>query len=78
MALRPERGGRPLHEPEVRGRIWPSLCGAYPGAVSISKTFDRFGQRDEPAIRAFGEALRFQSGISRAAIDRRARELGQP
>jgi selenocysteine lyase/cysteine desulfurase len=58
-------------------RIWPSIYSAYPGAIGISKTFESFGQRDEPAIRAFGEALRLQSRVGRAAIERRAQELAQ-
>jgi selenocysteine lyase/cysteine desulfurase len=59
------------------GKIWPSIYSAYPGAVGISRTFESFGQRDEPAIRAFGEALELQTRIGRAAIEARARELGQ-
>jgi len=58
-------------------RIWPSIVSAYAGAVGLSKTFESFGQRDEPAIMAFGEALRFQARVGRAAIHARARELGQ-
>jgi selenocysteine lyase/cysteine desulfurase len=58
-------------------RIWPSIVSAYAGAVGLSKTFESFGQRDEPAIMAFGEALRFQTRVGRAAIHARARELGQ-
>jgi len=58
-------------------RIWPSIVSAYAGAVGLSKTFESFGQRDEPAIMAFGEALRFQARVGRAAIHQRARELGQ-
>jgi len=58
-------------------RIWPSIYSAYPGAIGISKTFESFGQRDEPAIRAFGEALQLQSRVGRAAIERRAQELAQ-
>jgi selenocysteine lyase/cysteine desulfurase len=58
-------------------RIWPSIVSAYPGATPFAKTFESFGQRDEPAIMAFGEALRFQSRLGRAAIHARARELGQ-
>ena len=46
-------------------RIWPSIYSAYPGAIGVSKTFESFGQRDEPAIRAFGEALQFQTRIGR-------------
>jgi selenocysteine lyase/cysteine desulfurase len=58
-------------------KIWPSIYSAYPGAVGISKSFESFGQRDEPAIRAFGEALQLQTKIGRAAIEKRARELTQ-
>jgi isopenicillin-N epimerase len=58
-------------------KIWPSIYSAYPGAVGISKSFESFGQRDEPAIRAFGEALSLQTRIGRPAIEARARELGQ-
>lgn len=61
----------------VQSRIWPSIVSAYPGATGLSKTFESFGQRDEPAIMALGEALRFQSRLGRAAIHARARELGQ-
>jgi isopenicillin-N epimerase len=58
-------------------RIWPSIYSAYPGAIGVSKTFESFGQRDEPAIRALGEALRFQTRIGRPAIENRGRELAQ-
>ena len=61
----------------VQPRIWPSIVSAYPGAVGLSKTFESFGQRDEPAIIAFGEALKFQARLGRAAIHARARELAQ-
>jgi isopenicillin-N epimerase len=59
----------------VQPRLWPSIYSAYPGAVGYSKTFEGFGQRDEPALIAFAEALRFQSAIGRPAIERRARAL---
>jgi isopenicillin-N epimerase len=59
----------------VHSRIWPSIVSAYPGAVGLSKTFESFGQRDEPAIIALGEALRLQARIGRAAIEARARDL---
>jgi isopenicillin-N epimerase len=58
-------------------RIWPSIYSAYPGGTGISKTFESFGQRDEPAIQALGEALRFQTKIGRKAIEDRGRELAQ-
>ena len=58
-------------------RIWGTIFSAYPGAVGISKTFEGFGQRDEPAIIAFGEALKFQDQIGRKQIEARSRELAQ-
>lgn len=61
----------------AQSKIWPSIFSAYPGAVGISKTFEAFGQRDEPAIIAFGEALKFQTKIGRKLIENRARELAQ-
>jgi selenocysteine lyase/cysteine desulfurase len=59
----------------VHERIWPSIVSAYPGATGLSKTFESFGQRDEPAIIALGEALRIQNRVGRKAIEARAREL---
>ena len=58
-------------------KIWPSIVSAYPGATGLSKTFESFGQRDEPAIIGLGEALRFQARIGRPAIEARSRELAQ-
>jgi selenocysteine lyase/cysteine desulfurase len=61
----------------AQARLAPSIVSVYPGAVGLSKTFETFGQRDEAAMIGLGEALRFQSAIGRAAIEARARELGQ-
>jgi selenocysteine lyase/cysteine desulfurase len=61
----------------AQSRIWPTIYSAYPGAVGISRTFEAFGQRDEPAMIAFGEALRFLDRIGRPVIERRGRELAQ-
>lgn len=56
-------------------RIKPSIVSLYPGEVGIARTLEAFGQRDEPAIIGFAEALALQSTIGRGAIDRRSREL---
>jgi isopenicillin-N epimerase len=61
----------------VHSRVWPSIVSAYPGAVGLSKTFESFGQRDEPSLIAFGEALRYQTKVGRPAILARARELAE-
>jgi selenocysteine lyase/cysteine desulfurase len=45
--------------------------------VGVSRTFEGFGQRDEPAMMAFGEALALQTRIGRAQIEKRSRELTQ-
>lgn len=58
-------------------RIHPSIISAYPGAVGISRRMEAMGQRDEPAIIGFGEALNFQTKIGRTAIEQRARSLAQ-
>ena len=71
-----ETGVLYIHK-SAQSKIWPSIYSAYPGAIGISKTFEAFGQRDEPAIIAFGEALKFQTKIGRKAIEKRARELTQ-
>ena len=60
-----------------QSKIWASIFSAYPGRVGVSKTFEGFGQRDEPAMIAFGEALSFQTKIGRALIEKRSRELTQ-
>jgi selenocysteine lyase/cysteine desulfurase len=57
------------------GQIAPSVVSLYPGAVGISRTLEAFGQRDEPAIMGFGDAVAFQETIGRRAIEDRAREL---
>jgi selenocysteine lyase/cysteine desulfurase len=58
-------------------KIWASIISAYPGGIGISKTFESFGQRDEPAIMAFGEALKFQTKIGRKVIQDRSQELAR-
>ena len=58
-------------------KIWGTIFSAYPGAIGISRTFEGFGQRDEPAIIAFGEALKFQNKIGRKEVEARARQLAQ-
>jgi selenocysteine lyase/cysteine desulfurase len=57
--------------------IHPSIISAYAGAVGIARTMEAMGQRDEPAIIAFGEAITFQTRIGRKAIEERSRSLGQ-
>ena len=71
----PKENGVLFINKNAHQKIWATIYSAYPGGVGISKTFEAFGQRDEPAMIAFGEALTFQTKIGRAHIEKRSREL---
>jgi len=71
----PKENGVLFINKSAHQKIWATIYSAYPGGVGISKTFEAFGQRDEPAMIAFGEALTFQTKIGRAHIEKRSREL---
>ncbi len=58
-------------------KISTSIISLYAGAVGASTTFEGMGQRDDAAVIAFGQALKLQTTIGRAAIERRGRELAQ-
>ena len=59
----------------VQERFWPSLYSAYAGRTGLSRTHEGMGQRDEPAIRAFGNQIEWLGSIGQAAIEARSREL---
>ncbi|HZR23645.1 MAG TPA: aminotransferase class V-fold PLP-dependent enzyme [Vicinamibacterales bacterium] len=71
----PKENGVLFINKNAQSKIWASIFSAYPGRVGVSRTFEGFGQRDEPAMIAFGEALRLQTEIGRAHIEKRSREL---
>ena len=73
----PKENGVLYINKSAQSKIWASIFSAYPGRVGVSRTFEGFGQRDEPAMIAFGEALKFQTQIGRAQIEKRSRELTQ-
>ncbi|HXV87063.1 MAG TPA: aminotransferase class V-fold PLP-dependent enzyme [Gemmatimonadales bacterium] len=60
---------------DVQDRIKPSVYSLYGGRVGASRTMEAMGQRDEPAMIAFGEAVAFSTGIGLPAIEARSREL---
>ena len=76
-ACGPKENGVLYINKSAQSKIWASIFSAYPGRVGVSRTFEGFGQRDEPAMIAFGEALKFQTKIGRAQIEKRSRELTQ-
>ncbi|HMF98709.1 MAG TPA: aminotransferase class V-fold PLP-dependent enzyme, partial [Vicinamibacterales bacterium] len=71
----PKENGVLYINKSAQPKIWASIFSAYPGRVGVSRTFEGFGQRDEPAMIAFGEALTLQTKIGRAPIEKRSREL---
>src|SRR4026209_44001 len=71
----PKENGVLYINKSAQPKIWASIFSAYPGRVGVSRTFEGFGQRDEPAMIAFGEALKLQTQIGRAQIEKRSREL---
>jgi selenocysteine lyase/cysteine desulfurase len=73
----PKESGVLFVSRRAHDRIKPSIVSLYQGEVGISRIMEAFGQRDEPAIVGFGEALALQTTIGRAAIEQRARELSQ-
>jgi selenocysteine lyase/cysteine desulfurase len=62
---------------DVQDRLLPSVVSLYAGRVGASRALEAMGQRDEPALAALGDAVRFQTAIGRPAIEARARELAQ-
>jgi selenocysteine lyase/cysteine desulfurase len=61
----------------VQDRVHPSVVGVYAGQVGISRTLEAQGQRDDAAMAAGTEALKFQGSVGRAAIEKRSRQLAQ-
>ena len=59
----------------VQDRFWPSSYSAYPGRTGISRTHEGMGQRDTPALHAFGTQIEFLQAIGQNEIEARSREL---
>lgn len=62
---------------EIQDLLLPSVVSLYPGRVGASQRLEGMGQRDEPALAALGEAVRFQARIGADTIEARVRELAQ-
>jgi isopenicillin-N epimerase len=73
----PKENGLLFVSTRAHDRIKPSIVSLYPGEVGISRTLEGFGQRDEPAMMGFGEALAFQTKVGRDVVEKRSRELAQ-
>jgi len=58
-------------------RLWPSVVSAGAGPNLASRKIEALGQRDEPAIIAFAEAIKMHQKIGKQAIQDRSLELAQ-
>ena len=71
----PKEAGILYVGPGVQDRLWPSIYSAYSGERGLSRTHEGMGQRDEPALRAFGRQVAFLQEIGMAEIEARSRSL---
>jgi selenocysteine lyase/cysteine desulfurase len=55
--------------------FWPSMYSAYTGRRGLSQTHEGMGQRDTPALHAFGKQIEFLQAIGQGEIEARSREL---
>lgn len=60
---------------EAQGRIWPTIASSGWDREGSARRFETLGQRAEPLLYAFDEALDFQNRIGRDRIERRIRTL---
>jgi isopenicillin-N epimerase len=60
---------------EVHDRFWPTMYSAYTGQRGLSRTHEGLGQRDTPALRAFGAQIEFLTSVGQAEIEARSRAL---
>ncbi len=59
----------------VHDRFSPSIYSAYSGSRGISRTHEGLGQRDTPALRAFGVQIDYLTAIGMSEIEARSRAL---
>lgn len=71
----PKEAGVLFVSSRVAERFWPSIYSAYPGRRGLARTHEGMGQRDEPALRAFGRQIEFLNEIGIAEIEERSRTL---
>lgn len=59
----------------VHDDFWPTMYSAYSGSRGLSRTHEGMGQRDTPALHAFGRQIEFLQTIGQGEIETRSREL---
>lgn len=61
----------------VHDQIWPSVISLYAGTIGISQKLEANGQRDDAALAALADSLKFNNQIGRPVIEKRSRALAQ-
>ena len=56
----------------LQERFWPSIYSAYKGREGLAQTHEGLGQRDTPAIHAFGQQIEFLRKIGQEKIEERS------
>ena len=59
----------------IQERFWPSVYSAYKGSEGLAQTHEGLGQRDTPAIYAFGKQIEFLRKIGQNNIEKRSGKL---
>ncbi len=59
----------------VQDRFWPSVYSAYQGKEGLAKTHEGLGQRDTPALYAFGKQIEFLREIGQGKIEERSEKI---
>ena len=60
---------------DTRKRFWPSIYSAYKGRQGMAQTHEGLGQRDTPAIHAFGQQIEFLRKVGQKKIEERSGNL---
>ena len=59
----------------VHDKFWPSVYSAYKGSDGLAKTHEGLGQRDTPALYAFGQQIEFLRKIGQEKIEERSGDI---
>jgi selenocysteine lyase/cysteine desulfurase len=60
---------------DVQDQVWPTIASSGWESTGSARKFETVGQRADPIIFAFGEALDFQARIGKGRIERRIKTL---
>ena len=71
----PKETGVLFANKSIQERFWPSIYSAYKGREGLAQTHEGLGQRDTPAIHAFGQQIEFLRKIGQEKIEERSGDI---